>query len=153
MFELVVSKNQIRVSATEPITSGSVAVYEVHFQFSTDWDGFNRFAVFDDGDARIEIPIDSSNTVNIPWEVMTDPGDIVEAGVYGIRGHQVLPTIWASLGTVEEGVLEGDLPSPTPEVWRKVTEELRQRIIDIENRLVFAPEDPITIKELEEILV
>lgn len=153
MFELVVSKNQIQIAASELITSGSVAVYQVHFQFSKDWDGFDRFAVFDDGDTRIEVPVDSSDTVIIPWEVMTDPDDLIEAGVYGIRGHQVLPTIWSSLGTVQQGVLEGELPSPTPEVWRAAFEQLKDRVIAIENQMILTPKEPISDKELEAILV
>lgn len=118
MFRLVVSKNQIKVAQTEPMTSGSVDVYQIQFEFSDDWDGFLKFAVFDDGDVRIEIPLDESNICNIPWEVMTDPGDTVEAGVYGAKGKQVLPTIWATLGKIQEGVIEGEAPADSPSGWQ-----------------------------------
>lgn len=130
MFRLTASKNQIVVQETEPMTSGSVNVYQILFEFSSDWDGFDRFAVFDDGDARIEIQLDDTNICDIPWQVMTDPGDLVEAGVYGVKGQQVLPTIWAVLGEIQEGVLEGDLPEPPPEMWESALQSLRESKAD-----------------------
>ena len=42
MFLLYAEKNQLAVREKEPITSGSVNVYPVQFEFSEDWDGLDR---------------------------------------------------------------------------------------------------------------
>lgn len=153
MFQVTVSKNQAVVTETEPITSGSVDVYQILFTFSDDWDGFTRYAVFDDGDRRIEILLDETNICYIPWEVMTDPEDVVEVGVYGVNGRQVLPTIWAELGKIQEGVIEGELPSESPPpLWQITYDALSRRVEHVEKQLENVPKRAITNQELEEIL-
>lgn len=46
MFLLHASKNNLTVRQREPLTSGSVNVNMVQFEFSSDWDGLERTAVF-----------------------------------------------------------------------------------------------------------
>ena len=44
MILLSASKNFLSCTSRELLTSGSVNVNEVQFQFSSDWDGLNRTA-------------------------------------------------------------------------------------------------------------
>ena len=46
MFILYAEKTRLSVQKSEPVTSGSVNVYPVRFQFSPDWDGMVPTAVF-----------------------------------------------------------------------------------------------------------
>ena len=46
MFILYANKNMLSLRQREPVTSGSVNVYSVLFEFSDDWDGLARTAVF-----------------------------------------------------------------------------------------------------------
>ena len=46
MFILQANKNKLAVLEREPVTSGSVNVYRARFEFSDDWEGLTRKAVF-----------------------------------------------------------------------------------------------------------
>lgn len=121
MYVLNVRKNRLEVRQREPTTSGSVGVNSVLFQFSPDWDGLTRTAVFRAGGVSRSILLDESGECLIPWEVLEKPGVFLLVGVYGERGREiVLPTVWASLGTILKGAApgEGGQP-PTPELWEQ----------------------------------
>ena len=122
MFILYANKNQLTVRKREPVTSGSVNVYHVSFEFSEDWDGLSRTAIFRAGVESRAILLDADNETVIPWEVLKVPNLPLYCGVYGaIDNRVVLPSIWATLGTILEGV-PGDSPGtrpPTPDLWEQ----------------------------------
>ena len=170
MFELYAKKNQLQLCKREPLTSGSVNVYEAKFGFSEDWAGLEKTAVFRAGEASASVLLEESGECVIPWEVLQKPGVRLEAGVYGTRGGEVvLPTVWADLGFVCAGAAPGDnaLP-PTPDLWRQELdgkgdkldlEGLRLRLMsgdkplsEVELRRISAPVEPLTNEDLEEML-
>lgn len=104
------------------MTSGSVNVYLVQFAFSADWDELDKTAVFRAGDTKISVVLDATNRCQIPWEVLENRGRPLEAGVYGTKnGTVVLPTIWATLGTIKEGASPGEnTQPPTPDVYSQI---------------------------------
>lgn len=104
------------------VTSGSVNVYLVQFAFSTDWDELDKTAVFRAGDTKISVVLDATNRCQIPWEVLENRGRPLEAGVYGTKnGTVVLPTIWATLGTIKEGASPGEnTQPPTPDMYDQI---------------------------------
>lgn len=121
MFILYASKNKLAVRQREPVTSGSVNAYDARFEFSPDWDGLTRKAVFKAGKEPRTVLLDESGQCVIPWEVLTSHGQPLMAGVFGTADETALPTTWASLGTVLEGVSgdgEGSRP-PTPDLWQQ----------------------------------
>lgn len=121
MFILYANKTQLTVRKREPTTSGSVNVYEVRFEFSPDWEGLERTAVFKAGSESRSILLDGTGECVIPWEVLTTPGVALRAGVYGTRGGElVLPTVWENLGIIQEGVSPGETARPpTPDLWEQ----------------------------------
>lgn len=121
MFILYANKTQLAVKKREPVTSGSVNVYPVHFEFSGDWDGLTRTAVFRSGIDTYSVLLDLSGECIIPWEVLTSHRRQLTAGVYGTQDNEiVLPTVWADLGTILEGVAPGkETRPPTPEPWQE----------------------------------
>lgn len=120
------------------VTSGSVNVYLVQFAFSADWDGLDKTSVFRAGDTKISVVLDATNRCQIPWEVLENRGLPLEAGVYGTKnGTVVLPTIWATLGTIKEGASPGEnTQPPTPDVYSQIlaaaskAEEIAQSVRD-----------------------
>lgn len=122
MFILSASKVHLSVCQRETVTSGSVNVYLVQFEFNDDWDGLDKTAVFQSGDDKISVVLDGSNQCQIPWEVLENPRRSLEAGVYGTRdGSIVLPTIWAQLGIIKEGCSPGtNTQPPTPDVYSQI---------------------------------
>lgn len=123
MFILHAEKNRLWVRQRETVTSGSVGVYPVRFQFSPEWEGLGRTACFRSGGQVVSVLLDGRNECTVPWEVIGPDckGKRLYAGVYGSRdGSVVLPTVWADLGAVLEGAACGaDARPPTPELWRQ----------------------------------
>ena len=120
----------MKVKKGEPVTSGSVNVYRVHFDFSPDWEGMMKTACFRSGSQTVSVLLDGTGECTIPWEV-TDPDDkgkTLYAGVCGTQdGEVMLPTIWASLGVILEGVTACGSASrpPTPGLYDQVLSVLR----------------------------
>ena len=121
MFILYADKNQLTVRRCEPVTSGSVGVCTARFQFSPDWADMERAAVFKAGSESRSILLDESNACEIPWEVLVKPNIQLRVGVRGTRdGVEVLPTVWADLGTILPGAAVGqNAQPPTPDLWRQ----------------------------------
>lgn len=124
MFLLFAEKNQLCVQEREPVTSGSVNVYDVRFAFSEDWADLEKTAVFRAGEKSASVLLDDTGGTVVPWEVLTTPGLRLEAGVYGIRGEEVvLPTVWADLGYIQTGAAPGEgARPPTPNLWQQELE-------------------------------
>lgn len=123
MFLVNVEKVITNVQRKEEMTSGSVNTYTVAFEFTEHWDGATRTAVFrSNKKGPIHVLLNDDNECNIPWEILTDAGAKIEVGVYGTVGdNMVIPTTWASLGTVLLGVTTGAPPKdPTPSVYQQI---------------------------------
>lgn len=135
MFLIDVQKNCLSVKRGEVITSGSVRAYSVQFNFSPEWAGMTRVAVFKSVGSPVCILLDEANLCDIPWEVLKDFGAPLLAGVYGKQGEEVvLPTRWASLGRVQEGVILGENSRPpVPDLWEQLLDRRG-------NRLAYTPD-------------
>lgn len=122
MFLLSASKVFLNPVQKEAVTSGAVNVFLVQFEFNDDWNELDRTAVFQAGDDKVSVVLDDTNQCQIPWEVLENPRRTLEVGVYGTKdGKIVLPTIWASLGTIKEGVsLGGNSQPPTPDTYSQI---------------------------------
>lgn len=121
MFILYANKNRLAVRKSEIITSGSVNVYDIQFEFSEDWDGLSKTAVFRSGQKTVSVLLSETGACSAPWEVLSKPDLHLEAGVYGTKGKDiVLPTVWADLGIIKPGVILGDeARPPTPDLWKQ----------------------------------
>lgn len=122
MFVVCAEKNKLTTQKLEPVTSGSINIYTVHFTFSADWEGLEKVAVFRAGNCSVSVLLPETGECGIPWEVLTSARTQLYAGVYGHQGDNiVLPTQWACLGTILEGTaVSGALPNPpTPSIWQQ----------------------------------
>ena len=120
MFRLYAEKSKLTLLEREAVTSGSVNAHAAEFKFSEDWSGLDKTAVFQAGCASREVLLGPEGACVVPWEVLRVPGVRLRAGVYGKQGGEVvLPTVWANLGVILEGVPAGESPPPTPEVWEQ----------------------------------
>ena len=138
MFELWADKNNLTLETREMLTSGSVNIYTVRFEFSDDWDGLTRTAVFQAGSVSRSILLDTSGVCTVPWEVLKTPGISLSAGVYGEKdGDVVLPTIWARLGLIMEGAAPGeDAQPPTPDLWEQELAKKQDKLYGRADQLV-----------------
>lgn len=121
MFILYANKTQLAIRKREPVTSGSVNIYRVRFEFSDDWDGLSKTAVFKAGSESKSVLLEKPGECIIPWETLKNAGPHLMAGVYGTRGVElVLPTVWADFGEIKESAAPQNEPHlPTPELWEQ----------------------------------
>ena len=138
MFVLCADKNNLTVRQREPVTSGSVNVYDVRFEFSEDWDGLTKTAVFKAGTEVRSAPMDDSGVCSIPREALQKPWARLMAGVYGTRdGDVVLPTVWASLGVIQEGAAPcGDVRPPAPDLWQQELDRKQDKLTGLPGQVV-----------------
>lgn len=133
MFILYAEKNQLTVREKEPVTSGSVNVYPVRFNFSPDWDGLERTAIFQAGCKEKAVAV-IGGACSVPAEVLSEPGHYLMVGVCGKQGEStVLPTVWANLGIISEGAVTGDAPippepTPPPDGWQEALDSKGDRL-------------------------
>lgn len=160
MFIVVVTKNDMYLAKTETLTSGSTNVNQIKFKFNESWAGLDRTAVFKAGKQQTSVILGDDNVCNIPWNTLLIPNIMLSVGVYGSQGNEiVLPTVWASLGKIKEGVTLGSEPSEIPDnlynqILEKITgvsnktDTLEDRINTIEENLPV----PMSADELRAIL-
>lgn len=131
MFVLYAEKNQLTVREKEPVTSGSVNVYPVRFEFSGDWDGLSKAAIFQAGCKEKAVAM-TGGACTVPPEVLRESGHYLSVGVCGKSGETVvLPTVWANLGLILDGaVLDGDVPTPDPppDGWQEALDSKGDRL-------------------------
>ena len=108
------------------ITAGTVGL-PIEFAFDGQWDGLRKTAVFRvRHDVKIVEDLETETTV--PWELLQKPGAWLSVGVYGVNkdGSVAIPTIWANVRAIKDGVdPEGD-PSadPTLPVWQQLKDDI-----------------------------
>lgn len=120
MFILYANKTNLTVRKREAMTSGSVNVYQVQFEFSEDWEGLTKTAVFETRGRSRAVLLDDTGLCTIPREVLAVPKTALRVGVYGAWGDMVLPTVWAHLGAILEGAAPaGGLCPSAPELWEQ----------------------------------
>ena len=120
MFILYANKTNLTVRKREAMTSGSVNVYQVQFEFSEDWEGLTKTAVFETRGRSRAVLLDDTGLCTIPREVLAVPKTTLRVGVYGAWGDMVLPTVWANLGAILEGAAPaGGLCPSAPELWEQ----------------------------------
>ena len=126
MIRLKIDTRQARIEEVELVTSGSVGM-TVKFEFSEDWDGLHKTAVFSAGPTTRDVILDSDTAV-IPHEVLVVPNQTLRIGVYGTNqgGSVVIPTIYAIVGSVRPGADPSGDPGtdPTLPVWAQILNKI-----------------------------
>ena len=85
MFVLYAEKNTLSVREKEPVTSGSVNVYPVQFEFSEDWDRLEKTVIFQARCAEKAVS-PTGGVCTVPANVLSEPGYYLMAGVCGRQG-------------------------------------------------------------------
>ena len=110
----------------EPLTSGSVNVYQCKFQFDDAWDGLTKTVTFQSGPIAKSVQLGATPECTIPWEVLQQPNRLLMVGVCGMQGEDtVLPTIWVKAGNIKPGAEIGDDTNPpTPSIYQQILAEI-----------------------------
>ena len=111
------------------LVSGSVDITVAEFVFDESWDGFTCTAVFE-SDTISEPRILIDNKCNTPANALQARGHL-RIGVYGVKGNQRKPTIYADLGYIYQGAkLSEATQDPGPTVFDQIINELAAARLD-----------------------
>ena len=122
MITIDVQKAALEIDYREALTAGMANTAQCSFSFSNHWNSLDRTVVFTDGTVTINTIL-NGDTCTVPHEVLTVPGAIVMVGVYGTDGETVvLPTVWGTLGIVQEGAdpTGEESAEPTLPLWIQI---------------------------------
>lgn len=136
MFKVAVERKNAVVEEWETLTSGSVGV-KIQFEFSQEWDGLVKTACFKNNQSEITSLRLENDAVMIPPETIAKANTVLEVGVYGesVDKHLVIPTVYVTLGVVQQGAMKmGAPPKPRTVNW---TDEIETAV----NRAVKAAEN------------
>lgn len=108
----------------ETVTQGSVGI-PITFEFSEEWNGLAKEAVFQAGAVSIAVPLLESNETVIPWEVCENAHEFLQVGVKGVNDTAtvVIPTVWCDIGLVKHGADPDDAENaqpPTPSAQEQI---------------------------------
>lgn len=111
-----------RVESCKPIPRGLVGGTVKLSYADPIWEKLNKTVVFRGAVTKDVVSV--SDSVEIPWETLERVGKTLYIGFYGrdTAGSIVVPTVWASLGTIESAAdPSGDASAePSPEVWEQL---------------------------------
>lgn len=134
-MQVIVDKHTVTIIKNEIVNKGEYNVQSCDFQFSSDYDGLPKIAIFKTGTVTKQIML-SGNTCITPEEVLQTTG-IVGLGVYAYQTDGDNLTLRYSptpaVFTVEPGSYdEGDAPTPpTPSIVEQLQEEITQNANNI----------------------
>lgn len=132
METVIVSNSQFYSHFPRQIPKGSVNAEQVEIRLDKSWDGLTVFWHWKNlgtGVEKRDLLKDPAAPNDIPWEVLTDLGEL-RMGLVGMDGDTVIkPTIWLLYGYVVEGV-DPDVGSgsqpPTPNYLQQMVEQATQ---------------------------
>lgn len=133
MITVKVDTRVAKKTQSEKITAGSVGI-EVEFEFSSDWTGLSKWAVFSDGAVSRDVLL-SESICEIPPECIRISGRAITVGLYGTDGEEtVIPTVYCNIGKVDPGAeLSGYEPEEfTPRIVDQLSAAVQQAI-DVAN--------------------
>ena len=123
METVIVSNSQFYSHYPRKIPKGSVNAEQVEIRLDKSWDGLtvriHWLNVASNVEKKPLLELDQPNT--IPWEVLTDLGEL-RMGLVGLDGETVIkPTIWLTYGYVSDGVdpESGSDPQPPTPIWEQ----------------------------------
>lgn len=109
----------------------------IEFDFSEEWNGLTKIAVFRCDGAR-DVLLSESGEAIVPHEILTVPGMDVEVGVHAIREDGTTwpsPTTYCKIGRVKAGA------DPTGDESYPPTPDIGQQVIKIATRAADIAED------------
>ena len=131
MDTVIVSNSQFYSHYPKRIPQGTVNAEAVLIQLDSEWDNLtvriHWLNVASNAERKPLLERDQPNT--IPWEVLTDLGEL-RMGLVGMDGETVIkPTIWLTYGYVADGVdpeSGSDPQPPTPSWEQQMVEQATQ---------------------------
>ena len=130
------------IIAYDNTIADSIMFEKIRFNFPDAWNGYDKTAVFRNGETKISVVLNSDSTLctrenecYVPFEVIKAPYFTVS--VFGVSGESRATTPQVRINVFESGYGEGDVPSePTPTQYEQLvslanaTKQIAQSVRD-----------------------
>ena len=125
-MKLIVNNQSIEIEERDMLVSGTINEYEAIFEFSADWDGYSKVAVFENQQGQVFEQLLVNDTCVIPWEVLVNDG-FIKVGCYGTSGDKTKPTIYTVSNVVYNGVKNAsDSYVASPTMYAQLANRIEQ---------------------------
>ena len=140
------------IIAYDNTIADSIMFEKIRFNFPDAWNGYDKTAVFRNGETKISVVLNSDSTLctrenecYVPFEVIKAPYFTVS--VFGVSGESRATTPQVRINVFESGYGEGDVPSePTPTQYEQLislanaTKQIAQSVRDDADNGLFVGE-------------
>ena len=136
-MNIKVNSHTLEINQNIDINTGEYNITTLNFEFSDEYEGLTKMAVFSNCETSIKTAI-LNNQCTIPFEVLEEPGQVL-LGVYGYEGEDDSLELRYSPepqyfnvkhGSYQEG---GEPTIPPKSEWEEVVEEVNQAIDEANN--------------------
>lgn len=136
-MKVIVKTNEIEIEKNNLINSGEYNITPCEFEFSEEYNGLTKMAVFSTCSVDVKVAILNNRCV-IPYEVLENQGQVL-LGVYGyesvndeleLRYSPTPKYFYVIQGSYKEG---GDPELPPKSEWEQVIEEVNTAIDEANN--------------------
>ena len=125
-MKLKVTNQKIEIinPASLYMVAGSVGLYTIDMEFSSDWDGYTKTVIFQRRFSNdTESIVLTEDFVEVPAGMLTIPCEL-SIGVYGVKGDLEKPTLWSGPYKVEVGCMEGNpISDPDTDIYTQILAE------------------------------
>ena len=136
-MNIKVNSHTLEINQNIDINAGEYNITTLNFEFSDEYEGLTKMAVFSNCETSIKTAI-LDNQCTIPFEVLEEPGQVL-LGVYGYEGEDDSLELRYSPepqyfnvkhGSYQEG---GEPTIPPKSEWEQLVEEINQAITETNN--------------------
>ena len=147
-MNIKVNSHTLEINQNIDINAGEYNITTLNFEFSDEYEGLTKMAVFSNCETSIKTAI-LNNQCTIPFEVLEEPGQVL-LGVYGYEGEDDSLELRYSPepqyfnvkhGSYQEG---GEPTIPPKSEWEQLVEEINQAITETNNLNISATKEDHT---------
>lgn len=147
-MNIKVNSHTLEINQNIDINAGEYNITTLNFEFSDEYEGLTKMAVFSNCETSIKTAI-LNNQCTIPFEVLEEPGQVL-LGVYGYEGEDDSLELRYSPepqyfnvkhGSYQDG---GEPTIPPKSEWEQLVEEINQAITETNNLNIEATKEDHT---------
>lgn len=144
-MNIKVNSHTLEIEQNIDINAGEYNITTLNFEFSDEYEGLTKMAVFSNCETIIKTAI-LDNQCTIPFEVLEEPGQVL-LGVYGYEGegenlelrYSPEPQYFnVKYGSYQDG---GEPTIPPKSEWEQLVEEINEAITETNNLNISATKE------------
>jgi hypothetical protein len=109
------------------LATNSAEFHKATFEFSSEWDGLEKTAVFSLGGEDYAVMLDENDSCTVPFEVMHGDRNLAfEVSVFGNGVNTVLTSSVEAVAVVRGSKAGGAIPAFTPDMYTQIMTKIEE---------------------------